>query len=920
MRLYSLLAIALVLVSLANVSPGAENRGRCQIVVSKQATHPEQVVAKELAESLGKLYGATEFAVSATPSDSGATIYLGTPKSMPLLTEHLGDRVLAGPESYVVTTATIDGHPSGLIVGADPAGVAYGVYGLLRRLGCGFYLSFDTLPEAKSKAFSFAEWELSGRPLVPTRLVFNWHNFLSGCSTWNLEQWQKWIIQSQKMGYNAVMVHAYGNNPMAGFEFRGLQKPVGYLSSTRVGRDWSTNHVNDVRRLYGGEIFDEPVFGADAAIAGTDLQRTEAAQNLMAGAFACAEQRGVDVFFAVDIDTTSANPQELILALPEEARFEIDVATLGWMDQEEGKAWLANPDSPEGYEFYKAQVEQLLRVYPQIDCLVAWHRKHHTPWMGFDAASMPKEWQEEYAAAIERTPGVEKLWHSLHMFAQSKIVRAFRRSLDELGRKDVEVAFGSWDFDFLPAADRFMPEDVAFIPLDWMVLRDSSIFDTAERRASVAQVAEHRDVVPIAWAHHDDGNYVGRPYTPYANFYDLLTEMKCQTAGYGIIHWTTKPLDLYFASLIDQVWSATENEPLEDTCRRMAGDLVGPEQAEAFGAYLHAWVTTMPKIGRETTDFFIDHELKDLPEVEAVQRKRLGLLSAVDRSRVKPGGCDWLDYFAGLEKYVLDIYLTENAFNRAKQQYAAGDLEAARTTMAACQPEQVIERYAEFSQLGGLTRGEEGLVVSMNTRWLPHYTRFRQMLGLEAIRYNLAPTSHDLLAQSRGVFTFHFGPDQSVWQYLGTYETGAEVFTVPESEMRIADATDYEPALREVCRTGIESDEPITLAIRPILVRKGKKGLEAAPLPPGTHRLTLLMLDPTSTAAGQRVFDVSVSAKGKKLAEQRVDICELAGGSKRILSLVYPVELDGTSDIKVELTPVRGKALICAAVLNPEGR
>ena len=120
-------------------------------------------------------------------------------------------------------------------------------------------------------------------------MVFNWHNFLSGCSTWRLEDWERWIQQSQKMGYNAVMVHAYGNNPMAGFSFQGQQKPVGYLSSTRIGRDWSTNHVNDVRRLHGGTVFDEPVFGCDAAIDGTDLQRTRAAQELMQRVFAEAQ-------------------------------------------------------------------------------------------------------------------------------------------------------------------------------------------------------------------------------------------------------------------------------------------------------------------------------------------------------------------------------------------------------------------------------------------------------------------------------------------------------------------------------------------------------------------------------------------------------------------------------------------------------
>ena len=910
----------LTLVVILGLSSGVlkadEAHQQCSVVVSDKATSSERIAAAELARYLGRLFPKTGFPVSEAASPDTAAIFLGTPESVPELVEHVDGKGLGQPESYVVTSATIDGRQCGLILGADPAGVVYGAYGLLRQLGCGFYLSFDTMPEAEGKAFSFEGWDLADRPLVPARLVFNWHNFLSGCSTWNLEQWQKWTVQSQKMGYNGVMVHAYGNNPMAGFSFQGIQKPVGYLSSTQVGRDWSTNHVNDVRRLYGGQIFDGPVFGADAAIEGTDLERTEAAQKLMADAFACAEKRGVDVYFAVDIDTTSANPQELICALPEAARFEIDVSGIAWMGQEEGKAWLANPDTPQGYAFYKAQVEHLLRVYPQIDCLVAWHRKHHTPWMGFKAENMPEAWQREYAAEVEKTPEAKELWHSVHMFGQAKIVRAFRRALDELGRKDVKVAFGSWDFDFLPAADRFMPEDVAFIPLDWMVLRDASIFDTAEQRASVAQVAGHRDVIPIAWAHHDDGNYVGRPYTPYSNFYDRLGEMKCQSAGYGIIHWTTKPLDLYFASLIDQVWASSRNEPLEETCQRLAADLIGSEEAEVFGDYLHAWVTTMPKIGRETTDLFIDHELGDPAEMEVEQGKRLELLAKVDRSKTDSQGREWLDYFAGLEAYVRDIYRTEDAFNRAKKAYRVGDLTAARVAMTACRPEEVIERYAEFSQKGGMTRGEEGLVVSMNTRWLPHYTRLRQALAMEPVRYDLAPTSHDLLAQSRGVFTFHFGPDRSIWQCLGEHETRAEVFEV-SPKARIENADESDAVTQEVCRTGIECSEPFLMAIRPILTRRGKKQLEALPLAAGDYRLALLMLEPSDAAAGDRVFDVRISADGRKLVEDRVDVFQQAKGGYRILRLEYPLDLEKPSDIKLELVPVKGRAVLCGVVLEP---
>jgi hypothetical protein len=68
-------------------------------------------------------------------------------------------------------------------------------------------------------------------PLVNDRLVFNWHNFLSGCSAWNLADWNRWTDDSHKLGYNAIMVHAYGNNPMAGFSFQRI--PVKWRGSPK---------------------------------------------------------------------------------------------------------------------------------------------------------------------------------------------------------------------------------------------------------------------------------------------------------------------------------------------------------------------------------------------------------------------------------------------------------------------------------------------------------------------------------------------------------------------------------------------------------------------------------------------------------------------------------------------------------------
>jgi hypothetical protein len=885
------------------------------------APSSERLAAKELGVYLAQLYPNAVFDVGAASEGDRATsvIIVGTVATQGAILPDREKEALNKPGSFSVFTSEVDGKPAGCIVGADVQGLWHGVYAILERLDCGFYLSFDTLPQSPLGEFNFDAWQLRDQPLVPVRMVFNWHNFLSGCSTWNPEHWRKWITQSQKMGYNAVMVHAYGNNPMAGFSFRGKQKPVGYLSSTRVGRDWSTNHVNDVRRLWGGSVFESAVFGPNAAIEGTDRERTEAAQEMMAPVFECAEQRGVDVYFAVDVDTTSANPQELIRLLPAEARFEIDVPSMDWMGQEAGKAFLVNPDAPEGFAFYRAQVEHLLSVYPQIDCLVVWHRAGNTPWMAFDRDEMPETWRKQYEAELARTPDTENLWHAVHMFAQAKIVRAFQRAVRELGRDDVKIAFGSWKFDFLPAADRFLPEGVALIPLDWNVLKDQSIFDTAERRALVAQVGAHRPVVPIAWAHHDDGNYVGRPYMPYSNFYDRLVEMKCDSAGYGIIHWTTKPLDLYFKSLVHQVWSSSQNEPLEVACGRMASDLLGPAGAEPFADYIEQWVTSMPKIGRETSDFFIDHELEGLPELRAAHRKRMALLTSVDRAALGPDSQAWLDYFAGLERYVLDIYQTEDAFNRAKKLFAQQDLTAARAAMAECRPEQVIDRFARFSQRGGLTRGEQGLIVSMNTRWLTHYVRFRQQLGLEPVRYNFAATSHDALAQSRGIFTFHFDADRNVWETLGTEETGRPARTVPVDATveRSADVTD---SAAEICRTAIELDAPFQFDVTPIMNRNSRRKQNVpGDLPAGPYRLTLLMLElPVETIEKDGV-DVSIAKLQAGSAGPSPGISDRieGAGRRQILKRTYELELDDPGSFQLNVSKATGGLLLCGVELDP---
>jgi hypothetical protein len=183
---------------------------------------------------------------------------------------------------------------------------------------------------------------------------------------------------------------------------------------------------------------------------------------------------------------------------------------------------------------------------------------------------------------------------------------------------------------------------------------------------------------------------------------------------------------------------------------------------------------------------------------------------------------------------------------------------------------------------------------------------------------NFAPTSHDPLAQSPGRFTFHFEADNSVWECLGAKETGADTFVLPD-DAQLTRAEDVPATWEEICRTGVESDQPIRFTLRPIMARDSRGRSGPAALPPGDYQLRVLLLDPASTAPDQRVFDVTVdcgtAGAGAQLTE-RVDIFRLAGHKNRMIARPYRLTLRQPDAVEVTLKPVTGKAMICGAVLQ----
>ena len=877
------LAICLFLLWLASgAAVDAAATDRVPVVVMSD-DRVLRFAADELSGYLEKIYIDADFPVQNNLPEGDRAILLGTPMASDIIRGFVDAEVVGPEDSFVVRTGKLAETPVGVIAGHNPRAVLYGVYELLEELGCGFYLSYNAMPAGTAGSFSFQEWHLADRPLTGDRIVFDWHNFLSSCSTWDLPHWRKWIAQAARMRYSGVMVHAYGNNPMFQFSHNGKTKPVGYLATTARGRDWGTQHVNDVRRLHGGQVFEDPVFGSEASKVQPE-KRVEATRELMRKAFDAARRRGLDVHFALDVDTRSSNPPEVIRTLPESARFE-----------SAGRP-LANPDTPEGYAYYRSMIHALLESYPQITDLVVWHRRRSTLWRRLKVEDFPEAWKPIYRASLAQHPDVNDHPDSPSMFAISRIVRAFRKILDEMGRDDVELSTGTWGFSHLPAANAFMPDGVALMALDW-----STIFDTPQREKEIKAVSGDRKMIPIVWAHHDDRTYMGRSYTPYDDFAATLNDY--DAAGFGIIHWITRPLDIYFKSHGQQVWKRFANQPLSRTCRRMAERTFGGQATGPMARYLEDWVHTAPQFGRETSDRFMDRPVSNVEEILEGCERRLSLLDKVDIESLPAGGCCHYRYHRLCERFYNKFFRSEFNRQQALQRWQSADLEGTRKLLQKCDPEAAIQTAAEAFSQCGITRGEQALIISLNLRWLPYFESTRQMLGMAPVRINYQPTRHEPLAQGAGHHTFFVDAECNLWGGLGERETGVPVRgEVPRG------IKETEPQA-EIARTWLVSENPIKLSLKTLMGQS---------LAPGEYRVELLF-PARSKEAGTLPEAMEVVLQGKSGAEAvtaRVDLSDSELEGKKCVRVSRSLRVEqGAIDARV--TGVGGPAVLAGAVIHP---
>ncbi len=904
---------------------------KIRIVISSKAHSAEKIAAEELAENLSRIYPDYDFEINSKTRSQNKIIYLGTPESLPELVEMVNGSLLSTHDGYIIT----HNKEAGIIYSNSPGGVINGVYGLLDRLGFGFYMHNEARVKNTLDSFSFDKWGLINEPVVEERLSFNWHNFLSGCSSWDFEHWEEWIDHSQKNGFNTIMIHGYGNMPLFNHEYNGRERWLGRIASTAEGREWRIQHCNDIRRGLGGDVFDKHYFGAEVTEVKGDAH-PEAVQNLMRQVMDYAEDRDINSIISIDVDTETSNSQNIILSLPEHARFKTEIPFINFLNQKAGIFWLANPDVPEGFGYYKSQVESLCETYPALDNICLWVRIQETPLMGLKKKDLPEKWRKEYEAKISENPKAENYWRSAGIFALSKVTEAFTKAAKEIN-PNIVISVGSWFNLFHLASDFFIAEDVPFIFLDFP-WEEKILINSEESSNQLKAIASHRKMTPVYWAQEDNSYYFGASLKPVKN---LGTKtIQSQTHGYGIIHWMIKPAELYFSSMNKQLWTATLDQSLEETCREMALKRFGKHNEESMTQYFLKWMRDGKAIGRETGYRFITDRLEEPEKIKPLIEERIAILEKALVNTKTQEEKDNVLYFINMENFVYAVFEIERRFFKAQDYIIAGNSDKAKEETELCNIEDVITHFSKFSQLGGMSRGEQGLLASMNLRWYPSFVQLRQAVGLDNLRYNFSATNHELLVHEPGWQTVFFDKNKVLWETLGSHEVGGTEYESQDAVM----GYDHMPeSNREIIQTGLEFDDSIKIVVRPCPHVSNIFTLPSDFIGAGRYNLKLLVsttdaecsfeikissekVVPTLTKNGDSFTNAllnetnPVSAVYELLDVERVvnEKVKISNGSS-VQCLIYPVEINSMSSIDLELIPIVGKLRISGLILEKAG-
>lgn len=585
------------------------------IVVSDGASELEITAAREL-QRYARLITGVQMPVHARRS-AARGIIIGTPESMPMVASVLPEQ--ASDETHVILADK--GRGRLLIVGKTPVAAQQGVYDLVERLGVGFYLGGDALPERRSRITVPAQLTVVAEPAFRVRGSLPWYNFLNSPTTWNLEDFRSFFDQMAKMRMNFVGFHVYDHEP-----FAAVPGPTGWVhgapAATSKTYGWGALRglATDEFGFGTGDLFGQPVFGSRASVdAANDDDAIRRAQCVLAQGLQYAKQRGVRTCVGFELG--------------------------------------GDPTNRDTQAFYERKLRHTLAMYPMADAIWLWQSEG----LGGGAQGSQSPKLEAITRQLQSTFAYLESDARIAEAARVTEFVRFAYAVIRLVDPDIQIIVSGWGgdrwmrfSDFYLGLDQLLPPDVVFAALD-------NIDPSWESNVShvYGELSPGRERWPIPWFESDGGGARRDQWGPQANVAPFTAlcrdalDKGCQ--GMLGIHWQTRGVEEVAAYLAQFAWNPSLTyEGFYDT---YAERCYGPSAAKEM-SQIHReleslgprWTGSLGQVECGTFSWFSDTRRPQEANLRALARieRRVRLL----RQSAAPRHRERFDYLLATIRFV----------------------------------------------------------------------------------------------------------------------------------------------------------------------------------------------------------------------------------------------------------------------------
>jgi hypothetical protein len=414
-------------------------------------------------------------------------------------------------------------------------------------------------------SFSAAYAQPSTDKPFAIRGTIPWHNFLSGPTAWNEEDYRVYLDGMAARKFNFVGFHCYTGGaeryapyvePLIRMEYRNVVPEARFDTSLTARWGYRPMPVRDF--AFGTDTLCAPTpgaeaFGAACAITATSNEdRYAKAQALMRTVIDMAHARGIQVAIGFEF---GIHPPEFASIVPPESVIR--------------GAMIPDPTHPANIEILHSALDDILTQYPGVDWVWLWLHEHSMYVGEPQLQGRFKEFHRQESGNFKEAANDHDIFTGVWSLAY------IRQAHDYLAQRapGVKLAIGGWGGGLqmppvLLGLDRALPEDVVFSCLnsDGGVKGHIPVFK---------DIAAHRPVWAMPWLEFDSSLWHLQLRAS-----SMLKEVKDAADdhlnGVVAIHWRTEEvranLDAFAMASANPAALPAPEEFYRDYCRKVFGE------------------------------------------------------------------------------------------------------------------------------------------------------------------------------------------------------------------------------------------------------------------------------------------------------------------------------------------------------------